>query len=322
MSITSGSTGTGSGVVTVSVTPNPTTGPRTGTLTVAGQAIPVREDGLTECTVDISPASASFDEGSDTGSFAVIAPGDCAWVGTSGAAWVRLISGAEGTGNGTVTFAVERNRDIAARTGGIAVGGRTFEVVQSGDVSGCEYSVTPIEFTPCMSVSFEMTATLTTQAGCPWTAAPDASWISVTRGRSGTGSGTIAFRVADNWDPPRHRVVMIRWPTPTAGQNLQVRQAGCFYAVTADNISMGAAAGTGQFGVVQQSEPIECGGPTQNACMWIAQADVSWITITTSMPQVGDNPVTFTVTANAGPSARTGTIRVRDKVVRVTQAGL
>jgi hypothetical protein len=48
---------------------------------------------------------------------------------------------------------------------------------------------------------------------------------------------------------------------------------------------------------------------------------VPWITITTSMPQAGDNPVGFTVAANPGPSARTGRITVRDKVVQITQSG-
>jgi hypothetical protein len=48
---------------------------------------------------------------------------------------------------------------------------------------------------------------------------------------------------------------------------------------------------------------------------------VAWITITSRMPQSGDNPVSFTVSATDSTSPRTGTIVVRDKVVTVTQAG-
>jgi hypothetical protein len=73
--------------------------------------------------------------------------------------------------------------------------------------------------------------------------------------------------------------------------------------------------------VLQQSEPLTCGGATQDRCVWTAKSDASWITVTTSMPQMGDNPVSFTVAANTDTSARTGTIAVRDKVVRITQAG-
>jgi hypothetical protein len=131
----------------------------------------------------------------------------------------------------------------------------------------------------------------------------------------------VSFTVSDNWEAPRHGVVMVRWPTETAGQNLQVAQAGCYYAVSTNAISMAAAGGPGQFSVIQTSDPIECGGATQDRCLWTAQSDVPWITITTSMPQVGDNPVSFSVAANPGTSARTGRITVRDKIVQITQSG-
>jgi hypothetical protein len=55
--------------------------------------------------------------------------------------------------------------------------------------------------------------------------------------------------------------------------------------------------------------------------MWIAQSDVSWLTVTTTMPQYGDGPVSFIVSANDGTNPRTGRIRVRDKLVEIMQAG-
>ena len=103
--------------------------------------------------------------------------------------------------------------------------------------------------------------------------------------------------------------------------NLQVAQAGCHYAVSTPSISIAAAGGAGQFDVLQTSDPITCGGATQDRCLWTAQSDVPWITVTTSMPQIGDNRVSFTVTANPGTSARTGRIAVRDKIVQITQSG-
>jgi hypothetical protein len=172
-----------------------------------------------------------------------------------------------------------------------------------------------------MSVPFSLTATITTQQGCTWTATAGAPWITVTGGQSGNGSGVISFTVSDNWEAPRHDVVMVRWPTVTAGQNLQVSQAGCYYAVSTSAISFTAAGGTGRFDVIQQSDPNTCGGATQNACRWTAVSDVPWIAISTTMPQAGDNPVGFTVAANPGGAARSGSITVRDKIVRITQSG-
>jgi len=320
ITIAGGGSGTGSGTVTISVAANPTHEERTATLTVAGQPVMVREEGRAACTVDIAPSGAVFDESADTDSFRVIAAADCPWSAASNAAWIRVTSGGQGTGDGTVFYAVERNAGTASRTGAIVVGGREFEVVQTRDTGACEYSVSPLEFTPCMS-AVSLSATIATQPGCPWTARPGASWMAVTDGDSGTGSGIITFRISDNWEAPRQGAIEVRWPTPTAGQNLRVQQAGCHYAVSTGSISIGGSGGTGTFSVIQQSEPITCGGPLQNACLWTAQSDVPWITISTSMPQVGDNPVSFTVAANGSTSPRTGTITVRDKVVRVTQAG-
>jgi hypothetical protein len=113
----------------------------------------------------------------------------------------------------------------------------------------------------------------------------------------------------------------VRSPTPTAGQNLHVAQAGCVYAVSRSAISMAAGAGVATFDVIQQSQPTTCGGATQDRCVWTAQSDVPWITITSSMPRTGDNPVSFAVTANDATSPRVGRITVRDKVVVVTQSG-
>jgi hypothetical protein len=162
--------------------------------------------------------------------------------------------------------------------------------------------------------------TITTSESCPWTAASDAPWLTVTAGASGSGPGAVRFSFSENYDAPREGVVMLRWPTPTTGQNVHVSQAGCRYAVSKSSISFNASGGSGTFDVLQQSDPTECGGPLQDACVWAARSDVPWITITSSMPRAGDNPVVFTVAPNDG-FARVGTISVRDKVIQVSQSG-
>jgi hypothetical protein len=219
-----------------------------------------------------------------------------------------------------VSYSVARHNEIASRTATIALGDRRFTVRQSGDVGACQYSVAPVLFSPCMA-NGTLTATITTEASCPWTAAPGSSWLAVTSGAAGVGAATISVAYADNYDAPRQGVIMVRWPTVTAGQNLQVAQAGCRYAVSRTAIDVGAAGGTATFDVIQQSDPLTCGSATQDRCVWTARSEVPWITITSSMPRAGDNPVAFAVAPNSAPSSRTGTIVVRDKVVTVTQAG-
>ena len=260
-------------------------------------------------------------EDGGTGTVSVGAAGPCAWTAASSASWLTITSGTQGSGNGAVSFAVARNLETTERRASLTVAGRTIDIVQAGDTGGCQYSVVPVELNVCMSVPSELTTAITTQAGCPWTATAGAPWLTVVAGQSGSGPGSVRFRVSDNYDAPRDAPVQVRWPTPTAGQNVRVFQAGCLYAVSRAAITLPAAGGASTFDVFQQSVPNTCGGATQNACVWAAEADVPWITITTPMPTTGDNRVSFTAAPNTTGAARTGNIRMRDKAVVVTQGG-
>ena len=320
ITITGSANGTGSGTLGYTVAANTDTGTRSATLTVGGQTHAITQQGrpATVCSFELSPGSAEFSKDAATGSFAVNAPADCTWTAVSDASWLTLTSGPQGTGSGRVSYAVSRNLELTERRAAIAVADRSFSVRQAGDVGGCQYSVAPVDLASCMPAA-TLTFAITTQASCPWTAAPNASWLSVPA--SGTGSSTVTVAIGENYDAPRDGIVLVRWPTPTAGQNVRVAQAGCLYAVTRSTFSFTAAAGTGTFDVLQQAQPNTCGGATQDRCLWSAVSDVPWITITSSMPRQGDNPVAFSVAANDGTAARTGRITVRDKVVTITQAG-
>src|SRR5690349_24987978 len=106
----------------------------------------------------------------------------------------------------------------------------------------------------------------------------------------------------------------MRWPTTSAGQNVRANNSGCSLLATPNVFSIAAAGGSFRFDVVQQSDPTECGGPRQNACVWTARSTVPWIAVTTAGERTGDDLVSFTVAANATGSGRVGTITVRDQV--------
>lgn len=321
LSITSGASGTGNGVVAFAVAANGEPASRTGTLTIATQQVSIQQSAaVITCTYSISPGSASTGKDAATGTIAVTAPATCAWTADGSASWLTVTGGNQGSGNGTVTYSVSRNPDTTARTATIRIADQTFTLTQSGDLGVCQYSVAPVDFSPCMR-SVELSSQVTAQSACTWTAEPGASWITISSGHSGSGSGTVRFKVSDNYDAPRSGVVMVRWPAMTAGQNLRIAQAGCYYAVSRDTFSFAAAGGTDRFDVITFSDPNTCGGATQDACVWTAQSSVSWITVTSSMPRSGDNPVSFGVAPNETTTSRTGTITVRNKTVRITQAG-
>lgn len=323
ITIMSGSSGSGPGAVTYSVSANAAADPRNGTVTIAGQTHSVAQQGRAPatCSYTLSPSGANVGKDQGNGTFAVTTPSECSWTASSSAPWLVVVGG-QGSGSGTVAYTFERNRDVAERTATVMVAGQVFTLKQAGDplALNCQYSVAPVSATPCMPGG-TLTATVTTQATCSWTVSANVSWLGVPSGGAGTGPGVITISYPDNYDAPREGVVMVRWPTPTAGQNIHVAQAGCRYAVGQDAFSVAATGGPGTFNVIQQSDPNTCGGATQDRCVWTATADVPWITVTGSMPRSGDNPVAFIVAANDGTTARVGRINVRDKVVVITQAG-
>ena len=65
--------------------------------------------------------------------------------------------------DGAVAYTVSRNTDTAGRTADLAIAGQSFTVTQAGDVERCQYSVDPVEFSPCMA-SRQLTSSVTTDA--------------------------------------------------------------------------------------------------------------------------------------------------------------
>jgi len=324
--VTLGATsGTGTGTLGYQVGSNGSTDSRSTTVSVGGQSHVVSQSGRSAapCTFEISPAGATLGDAGGTGTFAVIAPDGCGWTATSSAPWVVLTGGTSGSGNGTVAFSLTENNGETTREATIAVANRLFAIAQLAEPEApvvCEYSVSPVLFQPCMAGN-TVASTVTAPASCTWTASVDVPWLTILSGQSGNGTGQVTFRYEDNDFGPRTGLVMVRWPTPTAGQNVRVEQGGCVYFISQSAFHLTPAGGSSTFDVFQQTIPIECGGPLQNRCVWSAVSNVPWITITTAMPRTGDDRVSFTVAPNATGLVRSGTITVMDKTVVVVQAG-
>jgi uncharacterized repeat protein (TIGR01451 family) len=136
VSISSATSGTGNGGVTFSVTANPSSAARSGTLTIGGQTFTVNQSRL-GCSFTLASSSASVSASSGTGGVSFTgAASDCAWTATSNVDWITITSGSSGSGNGTVAYAVAANSGISSRTGTIAIADQTFTVTQAGAAAG------------------------------------------------------------------------------------------------------------------------------------------------------------------------------------------
>ena len=126
ITITSPTSGVGSAVLNYSITAN-NGAARSGTITVNNQTFTINQAAFVPpppppCSIAISPASATFSSSATTASFNVIIDPGCAWTTVTSATWITYISGASGTGNGTVNYSVSANTSItSSRSGTITV---------------------------------------------------------------------------------------------------------------------------------------------------------------------------------------------------------
>ncbi len=196
ITIVSGKTGKGDGTVTYSVSENNATTSRIGTLTIAGRTFTVTQAAATCSDSSISPQSASPTYNGGTATVTVTSPSGCTWTAVSNAGWISVVSGASGTGNGTVRYSVTANSSGTSRVGTITIAGQTFTVTQAG-VPPCSYSLSPKSASP-RYVGGNASVNVTSPTGCSWTAVSNASWITIESGASGTGNGTVRYSVSEN----------------------------------------------------------------------------------------------------------------------------
>jgi hypothetical protein len=82
------------------------------------------------CSSSMSLSSESFTPNGGGGSVDVIAGSTCGWTASSNMGWVTIISGGNGTGNGTVNYSVAPNAGSSIRNATITIGGNSFTVYQ------------------------------------------------------------------------------------------------------------------------------------------------------------------------------------------------
>jgi len=184
--------GKGDGTVNYSVAANAGEG-RTGILTIAGRSFTITQ--ASGCVYTVSPTSVNVGATGGTGTVSVRTTSACGWTATSQASWLAITQGATGSGNGTVTFSVSGNTG-AQRSGTLTVGGQRITVTQTA----CTYSVSPTSTFSDMIPKAGGTRTInvSTYSTCSWTATSATSWLTITRGATGSGSGTVTVSATAN----------------------------------------------------------------------------------------------------------------------------
>ena len=123
------------------------------------------------CTYSLSVSSQTIASGAASGSVNVLTTAGCSWTASSNASWISVSSGATGTGNGPVGFAIQANTTGATRTGTLTIAGHTFTITQSAS-STAGVSITTGTTLPPATQNSPYSTTLAATGGTPpytWT---------------------------------------------------------------------------------------------------------------------------------------------------------
>lgn len=162
ITIDGSSSGVGSGALSLSITPNPSTAARSGVVVVAGETVLVSQAGV-GCVFELSPIGATFGSLASSGSVGVSTPDDtCQWTASSNSPWLAITDGSTGVGDGTVAYSVSANTTSATRTGTLSIAGRSFVVTQQGNAAPVAIITRPLPealFARGANIEIDVTAT-------------------------------------------------------------------------------------------------------------------------------------------------------------------
>ena len=224
-------TGSGAGALLYSIAPNTTAVARAATITVANQTIRVSQDAA-DCSGQVLTPDRA-DLAASGGTFTLNVGTACSYSAVANSGWIKIISGATGTGFSAIGYTVSANTSADARSGTISVGSQFFPVAQSG--ASCSLSVSPAAADlPGQggSGSFNVSAS----ASCRWQPVADSGWIHTTYA-SANGTGRVTYTADPSTESqPRSGAITINGQvfrlTQGARPAIQVTRAGVVNAAS------------------------------------------------------------------------------------------
>jgi hypothetical protein len=303
ITLLSGTKGTNSGTVSFAVAANPDYAPRSGVMVIAGLPFTITQ-AAQACAYTLSPSSTTRGYSAVTGTVSVVTGSPCSWTVANPNPWITILSGASGTGSGTVTYALAENQTPDWRTGLVQVADQTFTIIQRSPVCLYEIGPTNAVFYNAGATSGVVHVT-TIGTDCTWNVVKTNDWITLLSGTKGTNHGTVSFNVAANPDyTPRSGVVVI------AGLPFTITQAGlpCTYTLSPQSTTRGYSSVTGSVNVVT-------GGP----CPWTVDNPNPWITLLSGVSGTGSGTVTYALAENQTPHWRTGLVMIADQTFTIIQ---
>jgi all-beta uncharacterized protein/BACON domain-containing protein len=289
--------GQGDGKVAFSVTTNADPSQRRGAIAISEQQVAISQD-ASACVFTV-PSRDTVSADGERRTINVTANGsECAWTARTETDWLTIVQGSQGRGSGQVVYEAHPTKG-PVRSGELTIAGQRVAVTQGG---GCNMTIAPTSRT-VGAEGGSGTISVTTNAACPWSAQSETAWISITSATSGTGPGTVAFRVGA-WDGPS-RIGTLR----IGEQVFSITQGnGCHVNIDPESHSVASTGGSGTIAVTAAA-----------GCEWTATSSASWITITGGGSRNGNGTIQFAVAPTTGP-ARSATLTIAGRAFAINQS--
>ena len=188
--------------------------------------LPVQIDTTPTCTYALLNGTPSFGAAGGQGSINVSVQPNCGWTLSSSQGFVS-VSRPSGSGSVTVPFTVAANTGpartarltLVGSNGGVA----TFDISQAANP--CTYSVST-NTTNFIPNGGALQVTVTTGAGCGWSATSLSSFITSGGSTSGSGTGTATFNVGANSSTSgRSGTVRVSFTATNGAQDVVINQS-------------------------------------------------------------------------------------------------
>ena len=304
-----------------------------------------------KCQVSLSAPTRTFPADGGSGSIAVTTDRECSWTAATESPWLSFTSPASGQGNGAVAFSIAANTLISPRSGSIKVNDQALDIAV--EAAPCRFQLDrQSDRLPAPGGSRSIT--VTTLAGCRWSASSEAAWVSMS-GAPGTGSGQLHIAIPANEGPARSATISVAdlpftveqdgappppptpvpTPTPTPTPAPAPTPAPTptpppptpppptppptpppppACRYTVSPSSLSLSAAGGTATVRVE---------TESPCAWTATSNSTWITVAAGNERgTGTGTVVVNLLENSTSTDRTGTLRVAGETVNVTQRGL
>jgi hypothetical protein len=219
--------------------------------------------------------------------------------------WITILTATNGSGTFSNVYALAQNNNANDRTGSVVIADQVLTIRQLG--ISCAVNLSPLNRNHGHGPATN-TIVVNTAAGCAWEVVNTNSWIQFASATSGTGSNSLTYTITAN--PAvfgRSGVITINEGSVTISQD----PAPCLPSIEPENETHTADAEIGNIAV---TAPI--------GCTWTVENTNAWVTLLTGTNGSGSTNVSYQLSTNVSPLARSGNLTVAGQLYAIIQDGV